>query len=139
MTVLAIDPGTAKCGIAVVTIRGGPATLHREIVPTEQAVCRVAALIPLHALSTVLIGDATGGKVLARSLRDTLPPDIALYTVSETRTSERARARYTRENPPKDWRRFLPTGLQTPSEPYDDYAAIILAEDWLAQQEEPGR
>jgi RNase H-fold protein (predicted Holliday junction resolvase) len=131
MTLLAIDPGTAKCGIAIVERDTPPKTLHREIVPTGQVIGRVIDLIGLYGVSTVLIGNATGGKALARTARETLPPEIPLHAVPETRTSERARARYHRENPPTGWHRFLPTGCRTPPEPYDDYAAVILAEDWL--------
>lgn len=133
MSILAIDPGTAKCGIAVVTQGTPPKIHHREILPTESVIPRITALIPLHAISTILIGNATGSKGLVRTLRETLPPEIPLHTVSEAHTSERARARYHQENPPRGWHRLLPAGLRTPAEPYDDYAAIILAEDWLAQ------
>ncbi len=132
MAILAIDPGTAKCGIAVVKKGTSLETLHREIALSEEVNARVVALIPLHGVSVVLVGNATGGKVLARTLRGILPAEILLHTVPEAHTSERARARYNQENPPRGWHRLLPSGLRTPPEPYDDYAALILAEDWLA-------
>ena len=45
-TVLAIDPGSAKCGLAIV--RGGPgvapAPLHQEIIDTPSLPGRITAL-----------------------------------------------------------------------------------------------
>jgi RNase H-fold protein (predicted Holliday junction resolvase) len=130
--VLAIDPGTAKCGIALVEQVNTPTVLHREIVSTDTALNRILELCTTYRVETVLIGDATGGKPLCRTLcQNTALP---VHTVCEERTSERARQRYRKENPPRGWRKLLPAGLQTPAEPYDDYAAVILAEDWLTQK-----
>ncbi|GAB4468490.1 MAG: hypothetical protein OHK0029_40920 [Armatimonadaceae bacterium] len=135
MTVLAVDPGTHKCGIAVVRRETPqPITLHREIVATSDTENRVADLITTFTVVAVVIGDATGGKPIWQALRSRLPAHIPLHRVSEAHTSERARQRYRAENPPAGWRRLLPAGLHTPPEPYDDYAAVILAEDWLNQQ-----
>jgi RNase H-fold protein (predicted Holliday junction resolvase) len=130
---LAIDPGTAKCGIAVVERTADvPRTLHREIVPTPELTARIIALTAASRIVTVLIGNATNGKKLAQELRAALPIETAIHSVPEAYTSERARVRYDRENPPKGWHRLIPTGLRTPPEPYDDYVAVLLAEDYFA-------
>lgn len=132
-TVLAIDPGTVKCGIAVVErTADGPRTLHREIVPTHGLTVRVIDLTTASGIVTILIGNATNGKKLGQELRDALPIETIIHSVPEAYTSERARVRYDRENPPRGWHRLLPAGLRTPPEPYDDYVAVLLAEDYFA-------
>jgi RNase H-fold protein (predicted Holliday junction resolvase) len=135
-TVLAIDPGTAKCGLAVVRRdTDSISILYQAIIPTEQIVARVVESTGTYSAHRVLVGNATNGKKLARELREALPESVPLEAVPEAYTSERARVRYDRENPPKGWRRLLPAGLRVPPEPYDDYVAILLAEDYFAAAE----
>jgi RNase H-fold protein (predicted Holliday junction resolvase) len=144
MIVLSLDPGTAKCGLAALAVPENdaatpPTVLRRAVVTTGEAVARLAEWAEEFGLSAVLVGDATGGAGLAKALRERFGEAVPVYVVPERGTSERARARYWRENPPRGWKRLLPVGLQTPPEPYDDYAAVVLAEDWLAAQgAEPG-
>jgi hypothetical protein len=52
--------------------------------------------------------------------------------VPERDTTRRARERYFADHPPRGWRRLIPLSLQTPSVPIDDYAAWIIAEQFLA-------
>ncbi|MBC8136142.1 MAG: pre-16S rRNA-processing nuclease YqgF [Fibrella sp.] len=131
---LAIDPGTRKCGIAIVQDTSPPQTLYREVVPTpnlSQVFCYVLARFPA---TIVLIGDATNAQVVESVVRPLLPASVAIEFVPEAFTSERARARWCRENPPVNlWGRLLP-GFRTPTEPVDDYAAVILAEQYFAAQ-----
>jgi hypothetical protein len=140
-TVLAIDPGRFKCGTAVVRLavqEDAPdrlTVLHHDITGAEHLVARALHLITAHNVTIVLIGDATNGKALARSLREALPEQVPIEMVPEAFTSQRARTRYCQENPPAGWRRLLPTGLRTPPYPYDDYVAVLLAEDWFAARD----
>ncbi len=133
---LAIDPGTAKCGIAVVQPRadGTSGALHREVVETERLVARVLPLVSTHSVVTVLIGNATNGAVLRRALRQALPEAVAVVPVDEAFTSQRARVRFQLENQPRGWRKLVPIGLRTPPRAYDDYVAQLLAEDYLAAE-----
>jgi RNase H-fold protein (predicted Holliday junction resolvase) len=133
--VLAVDPGSRKCGVAVVRReREGdrPTPLHREVVERERLVARVLPLVSAHHVEAVLVGDATGGSVLARALRAALPAGVAVYPVDEAFTSQRARRRYFGDNPPRGLGRLVPAGFRTPPRPYDDYVAVILAEDFFA-------
>lgn len=131
---LAIDPGTAKCGIAVVQQRadGTAAALHREVVETARLVARVLPLVAAHHIVTVLIGNATNSSPLRKALRAALPEEIAVVPVEEAFTSQRARVRFQLENPPRGWQKLVPPGLRTPPRPYDDYVAQLLAEDYFA-------
>lgn len=129
VTVLAIDPGTLKCGIAVV--KGpGRQVLHRSVVPTDELADAVARLSREHSPSIILLGNGTSAAGAAESIKELSNTPVEL--VDEVLTSVAARARYFKENPPRGLRRLLPTSLQTPSRPYDDYVAVILAERYLA-------
>jgi RNase H-fold protein (predicted Holliday junction resolvase) len=123
--VLAIDPGSDKCGVAVVARSG--AVLSRAIVPTSNLTETVRRLIteflPIH----VVCGKGTGSKPILREL-EAASLQAPLSSVDESYTSEAARARFVAENPPKGLERLLPRSLRTPSVPYDDYVAVILAE-----------
>ncbi len=138
-TVLAIDPGTVKCGVAIVELISQPSpnpakprALHRDVVETARVVARVLQLLSTYStVERVLIGNATSGKTLFRALSDSLPPRYTAELVEEAFTSQRARARFHIENPPRGLRRLIPPGLRTPPRPYDDYVAQIIAEDYL--------
>ena len=114
LRVLAIDPGSAKCGVAIVESGGN--ILHQEIVLTEQLVIRVRELRAQHSPTQLLMGNGTQSKALAALL-----PDAVL--VPEAYTSQRARQRLIAARP--WWKRWLPL-----TKPYDDHVAVILAEDW---------
>lgn len=137
-TVLSIDPGTEKCGIAVVTRASEDTsrTLHREIAETPRLVVRVMNLLSQYPeIEAVLIGNATRGAALAKALTPSLPPGMPLHRVDEAFTSQRARTRFQIENPPRGWQKMVPPGMRTPPRAYDDYVAVLLAEDFFFGRE----
>src|SRR5579883_1702618 len=91
---LAIDPGSAKCGVAVARADG--AILCRAIVPVESLVEEVRALIARHRPAVLLVGAGTGSKPLLRQL-EAASLSVPLLRVEEAHTSEAARARFVRE------------------------------------------
>lgn len=132
---LAIDPGRAKCGLAVVrrpeNPGDAPRCLERDIVETVRLTLAVADILRRRPeIGRFLLGNATHSAVLRRALAQAFP-EIPLDLVEEHGTSMRARVRYVQENPAYGWRRLLPPGLRSPEVPYDDYAALLLAEDYL--------
>lgn len=136
--VLSIDPGTRKCGVAVVQSAKSaesdvkPAVLFRAVVETGALADAITPLLSRFSLAALLIGDSTGSRAVLDRLRPLFPEGFPVHFVSETRTSERARTRWCAENAPAQvWMRILP-GFRTPTEPVDDWAAVILAEDWFA-------
>ena len=135
--VLAIDPGSAKCGIAVVQRDGF--VRCRAVVPSETVVAQAQALAVAHRPRMILIGNGTGSKPLLLQLQAVGLP-APLLPVNESYTSEAARVRYIAANPPRGWQRLLPKSLRTPPVAYDDYVAVLLAERyWLAcLSQEPG-
>lgn len=143
LTTLAIDPGSQKCGLAVVrrsvslpenTIKYK--TLTREITPTLNVFARVGELLQGYAISFVVLGDATGSKALQAVLKESLSESTPLIILSEKFTTERARERYFQENPPRYAKAILHTlGLLVPPCPVDDHAAVILAEDFFRSRQ----
>ncbi|MGI4791402.1 MAG: hypothetical protein ACRYFS_21450 [Janthinobacterium lividum] len=138
LILLAIDPGRAKCGLAVV--RGPeskdevPRCLERRVVETERLTIAVAEILKRRPeIERFLLGNATHSATLRRVLIATFP-QIPLEMVDEFNTSARARVRYVQENPAPGWRRLLPQGLRFPEVPYDDYAALLLAEDYFSKK-----
>ncbi|MDR7606097.1 MAG: hypothetical protein QN116_02490 [Armatimonadota bacterium] len=125
MTVLAIDPGREKCGLAVV--RPGR-VLHREVVARDRLAWRVAELAGEYAVHVVVVGDATGSQEVLREVSGLGRP---VETVPERGSSLEARRRYFRDHPARGLARLIPEGMRVPPRPVDDYVAEILAERFL--------
>ncbi len=131
-TVIAVDPGRAKCGVAAVDREG---VLERTICETQDLVRTVEGMLERTGAERVLVGGGTNGRKLAKALRARPEmPDVVL--VDEESSSLDARKRYFRENPPRGLRRLIPGGMLAPPEPVDDWAAVVLAERWFESCEE---
>jgi RNase H-fold protein (predicted Holliday junction resolvase) len=126
VTVLAIDPGRHKCGIAVC----GPAgVVARAIVRTDEIAGVARSWTATHRVHQIIVGNRTGSDVVLPHLAGL---GVPVAPVEEWGTTLAARRRYFADHPPRGWRRLLPLSLLAPPEPYDDYAAIVLAEAYLA-------
>ncbi|MFC2742935.1 MAG: pre-16S rRNA-processing nuclease YqgF [Selenomonas artemidis] len=125
-TVLAIDPGRDKCGIAVLSPQGD--VLLHEIVPTGALETRVSELAAEYA-PRIIMGDGTTSAATKARIEVQVG---AVTLVDEYRTTEEGRRLYWAENPPRGWRRLVPRGLLTPTVPVDDFAAVALARRFLA-------
>ena len=126
-TLLAIDPGLAKCGAAVLSADGS--VLARWIIRTESLASGISEILSKFEPVRVVMGDGTGSAPIEAQLKAILG-ETPLLLVDESHTSEMARSRYLAETPARGIYRFLPF-LRTPEQPYDDYVAVILGERWL--------
>jgi hypothetical protein len=124
---IVIDPGREKHGVAVVDARG--TCLARTILPGVELIPQVLRWQEGLGPARLLLGDGTGHREVLHLLREA---GLSAEVVPEQDTTRRARIRYFTEHPPSGWRRLLPVGLLTPPNPIDDYAALIIAEDFLA-------
>lgn len=127
--VIAVDPGRSKCGVAVVSRSGG--VLARVVVPTESLRDRVQSFYSQFSPQKMIIGGATSSTSAVRALSGILG-DVEV--VDETLSTIKARTRYFVDNPPRGLLRLIPRGLLLPPESYDDYAAVVLAEEFLARE-----
>lgn len=127
-TVIAVDPGRAKCGIAVVHKYSG--VLRKQVIETPRLAAVVAELAVTYPVSTVVIGNRTTHRSASDALSmvtvDGKPLNLEL--VDEHRSSDEARSRYWREHAPRGMLRLIPVTMRTPPVPVDDYVAVILAE-----------
>lgn len=129
--VLAIDPGTAKCGMAVVRRDGGETTiLHRSVLSFAEAQDAMRELARLHCPDLILVGNGTMSREYLQMVERLKMAPARI--VDEKSSTLAARKLYFDENPPRGIRRIIPTSMQTPSVPYDDYVAVILARTFLA-------
>jgi hypothetical protein len=130
-TVLAVDPGREKCGVAVVNSQ---AVLLRAIVPTVEIGLTCLHLLARHPGAQVIVGDATGSAEVSSAIRQANPA-AAITVVPESFSTLAARKLYEQDNPPSGLRRLVPAGMRVPPRPVDDYAALALARAYLAAHE----
>lgn len=123
--ILAVDPGRMKCGLALIK---NDEVIFQEVVPRESLLDRLMEKVEPNAV--VVVGDRTGSKAFIKELADRFP-NITVVKVDEHRSSDEARERYWKANPPRGLKALLPVSLQTPPVPIDDYVAVILAERYL--------
>ncbi|MBA3726646.1 MAG: pre-16S rRNA-processing nuclease YqgF [Armatimonadetes bacterium] len=131
-TVLAIDPGSGKCGLAVVRKEDGiEEILHRRISQIEELGEDIIDIAASYDIDLIVIGNGTNSKQVQSKIRAALPGQ-AMLILDERDTSIRARERYWQHTPRRGWRRLLPSSLQVPPVPVDDFVAVILAERALS-------
>lgn len=124
-----MDPGSAKCGVALVRREadGSITLLERAIVTPDGLAEWLAATHEREPFSLVVVGAGTRSRPLVHSLREQMP-SMGILVVDEKDTTLQARERYWQHHKRRGWRRLLPSTLQTPPEPVDDFVALILAE-----------
>jgi RNase H-fold protein (predicted Holliday junction resolvase) len=135
-TVLAVDPGTSKCGIAVVR-RDENLRIHllwRAVVPTDQVAQTIKEAHDQYPVHLMIVGGGTNSKAVVHEVRE-LFPSMGILVVDEKETTLQARERYWLHQGRKGWRKLLPSTMQVPPEPFDDFVAMILAERVLLGSE----
>jgi RNase H-fold protein (predicted Holliday junction resolvase) len=129
--VLGIDPGRDKCGLAVCA---PGRVLARAIVPPAAVLRVVVAWATEYKVDAIVVGGGTGSRQVMAALAGLqasrrLPP---VTIEGERDTTLAARRRYFEEHAARGWRRLVPRSFQVPPVPYDDYAAVIIAERHLS-------
>lgn len=125
-----IDPGTSKCGYAVLSSAGERLAL--EVIPADQLLVRVERDVAA-GVRVVCVGDATRSRSVLTQLRARWP-DLRIELVDERNTSLQARLRYYQDHPPRGIWRFVPRGLLVPKAALDGYAALLIVERFLGGQ-----
>jgi RNase H-fold protein (predicted Holliday junction resolvase) len=130
-TIISIDPGREKCGIAVVHRQKG--ILNKSIIETPNLSTIIEEWLTKYQTRSIIMGNGTSSKE-AKKLLENIKIDgvsISVILVDEYRTTDEGRRRYWKENPPQGLRRLIPVTMQTPPQPVDDYVAVILAERYF--------
>lgn len=123
--VLAIDPGKKKCGVAVVDNQ-----LHfiaGEVVDTEELIQIVEMYLQKYDINNVLIGSGTNSGEIIKNIEKKYP-GIKVIKIAEKNTTMEARKRYFDYHPPTGLLRIFPISFLIPPCPYDDFAALLIAE-----------
>lgn len=133
-TVIAVDPGREKCGVAIVHQTQG--TLHMAVVSTAEVSLYVSQLSVKHSTTDIVLGDGTAHLQMKKELEqlDVRGKSLTIHLINEKHSTEEARQRYWQHNPPTGLRRLIPLGLQVPPVPIDGYVAVILAERFFTEK-----
>lgn len=127
-SVLGVDPGSAKAGYAIVAEDGS--VVRAGIAAVDALPETLAALIADHPVDCLAIGKGTRSGAVTAALKRL---GVPMVLVDEFETTRRARALYFEEHPPRGWRRLIPVGMQLPPRPIDDYAAVLIARNYLTR------
>lgn len=127
MSVLGIDPGRDKCGVAVLNSAGE--IIFQRVIATADLEAALKNLVAQNEIELAILGDGTTHKAAEKILRAV---GLSVQIVDEKHTTEEARCLYWEKNPPRGWRKLLPTSLQVPPEPVDAIVAEILVRRFLA-------
>lgn len=132
--VLAIDPGTSKCGMALVRrdSENKLEILWRGIAPSESLAEKIDEAHEISPFTLIIVGGGTSSKEVVHRVREHMP-SMGMLVVDEKDTTLQARERYWEHHRRRGWRRLLPSTMQVPPEPVDDFVALILAERVLLQ------
>ena len=121
MNIVGIDPGRDKCGVAV--LNSSAEILFEEVIETAEFEIILKKLCTEFNLQLAILGDGTTHKNAEKILRGL---NLEIKIVDEKHTTEEARKLYWKKNPPRGWRKILPTSMQVPPVPVDGIVAEIL-------------
>jgi RNase H-fold protein (predicted Holliday junction resolvase) len=130
MKILGLDPGTRKCGYALLD-DAGSRPLVLGIAALAQLPAALATIVATHPIDMVALGRGTNSAQVAEILTTLGLPHTL---VDEHETTLRARGRFFADHPPRGWKRFIPRGMLLPDRPVDDYAAVLIAERYLTNK-----
>ena len=126
-TILGLDPGRDKCGVAVMNNK--QKVLYHQVIGSQNAIATIQNLAKEFAIDLIVMGDGTTSKIWQQQIDSiaTMP----VVSVNETNSTLEARDRYWIVYPPKGLQRMIPLGLRVPPRPVDDIVAILLIERYL--------
>lgn len=125
MNILAIDPGSQKCGLAVVDEQSN--VLAKMVIAVSELEHTISDLHQQFQITRFVLGDRTRSKNFKAFLKQF---NLPIVMVDENRSSIEGRIRYLQENT-HGLKKLIPIGLRVPDRPFDDYVAVILAERYL--------
>ncbi|PKP61051.1 resolvase [Candidatus Atribacteria bacterium HGW-Atribacteria-1] len=127
-TIIAIDPGTKKCGYAVVD--SSLSVLQREVISTEEITKAIENSLNIYKIDKIILGNGTNSKNLEKRLKNHFP-QLKIILIEEDFSTLEARKKYFEAHPPQGIFKFIPLSLRVPSCHYDDFAAVLLAEKYF--------
>jgi len=126
--IIAIDPGTKKCGYAVVD--SNLSVLQREVILTDKIINNLEDSFKVYKINKIILGDGTNYKQIEKKLKDHFPR-LKIILIEEDFSTLEARKKYFEAHPPQGIFRLIPLSLRVPPCHYDDFVAVILAEKYF--------
>jgi len=126
--VIAIDPGTKKCGYAVVDFN--LSILQREVISTEKIAKNIEDSVNIYKINKIILGNGTNCKSIEESLKN-LFPQLKIVLIEEEFSTLEARKKYFEAHPPRGIFKLIPLSLRVPPGYYDDFVAALLAEKYF--------
>ena len=130
---IGIDPGKDKLGLALVDRSGR--LIEKKIVKPEETKSYLQDMTNKYDIKKIIVGDGThSGKIKKLIIEMDLAP--LLVMVDEKGSTEKAERLYFKDNPPQGLRKILALFVSwSPSQPVDDYAALVLVKEYLRNNE----
>ena len=126
--IIAIDPGTKKCGYAVVD--SNLSTLQREVISSEKIVGTIEDSLIIYKTNKIILGNGTNYKNIEKRLKNHFPM-LKIVLIEEKFSTLEARKKYFEARPLRGISKLIPLSLRVPPCDYDDFAAILLAEKYF--------
>ena len=126
--IIAIDPGTKKCGYAVVD--SNLSILQREVISTEKIAKNIEDSLNIYKINKIILGNGTNYKQIEKKLREHFP-QLKIILIEEDFSTLEARKKYFKAHPPRGILKIIPLSLRVPPCHYDDFVAILLAEKYF--------
>ena len=126
--IIAIDPGTKKCGYAVVD--SNLSVLQKEVISPEKIAKTIEDSLNICQINKIILGNGTNYKGIEESLKNQFP-QLKIILIEEEFSTLEARGKYFKAHPPRGIFKFIPLSLRVPPGHYDDFAAVLLAEKYF--------
>ena len=126
--IIAIDPGTKKCGYAVVDSNLN--VLQREVISTEKIAKNIEDSLNIYKINRIILGNGTNYKQIEKKLREHFP-QLKIILIEEDFSTLEARKKYFKAHPPRGILKIIPLSLRVPPCHYDDFVAVLLAEKYF--------
>ena len=132
---IAVDPGRAKCGLAVMSSDGD--VVEKLVAPTENLTGIASELTRSHpGVDRIVIGSGTGSGGIVEKLRSSSGLPGRIETVAEKNSTLEARRLFEKEHPLPWPLRILPYWIFSSYKGIDAYAAVIIGERYLKELRE---
>ncbi|RCW48232.1 MULTISPECIES: Holliday junction resolvase RuvX [unclassified Halanaerobium] len=129
--IIAVDPGKDKVGVAVVDSTTG--VKEQLIIPADRLSQHLKAIFKHYRIDEIVLGNGTEAEKIEKKISN-IKKDIKIHIIDESSTTEEAEARYIKEKPKSRLEKLLHKFVSwRPKTPVDDYAAVIIAEKYLAK------
>ncbi|MEA2088213.1 MAG: Holliday junction resolvase RuvX [Candidatus Caldatribacteriota bacterium] len=126
--IIAIDPGTKKCGYAVVD--SNLSILQREVISTEKIAGTIEDSLNIYKINKIILGNGTNYKNIEKRLKNSFP-QLKIILIEEEFSTLEAREKYFKAHPPRGIFKLIPLSLRVPPGHYDDFVAVLLAEKYF--------